>query len=66
MKKIHIKFLFFDDKICGRCKTTDDFLNEAIREFKQQHPDIVITLDRENSGRKILKSHPPYYWTTQI
>ncbi|MBI4999176.1 DUF2703 domain-containing protein, partial [Candidatus Gottesmanbacteria bacterium] len=47
MKKINIKFLFFNDKVCGRCKITDDLLDEALKEFKQKNIDVEIIVKKE-------------------
>lgn len=58
MKKIDIKFLFFNDEVCGRCKTTDDFLDEALKEFRQKHTDIEITVKREKLRKEHIKKSP--------
>jgi len=58
MRKVNIKFLFFDDKICSRCKTTDDFLDEALKEFRQKHANVEIMVMREKVGREDIKKSP--------
>lgn len=58
MKKVTIKFLFFNEKVCGRCKTTDDFLNEAIKEFKQKYSDVKIIVKKERFRKEDIKKSP--------
>jgi len=57
-KKINIKFLFFNDKVCGRCKITDDFLNGALEEFKQRHMDVEIMIKRQKLSKEDIKKSP--------
>ena len=57
-KKVNIKFLFFNDKVCGRCKTTNDFLNEALEEFKQHHMDVEIMVRRQKLSKEDIKKSP--------
>jgi len=57
-KKINIEFLFFDDKVCGRCKTTEDFLNEALEEFKQLHTGVEVMIKRQKLSKEDIKKSP--------
>lgn len=57
-RKINIKFLFFNDKVCGRCKTTDDFLDEALKKFKQKNTDLKIIVKREKLRKEDIKRSP--------
>lgn len=58
VKRINIKFLFFDDKTCSRCKTIEDFLNSAIAKFKQSHRNVEINLEKQKLAEILIEKSP--------
>lgn len=45
MKTVNIKYLYFDDKVCRRCRDTEAELKEAIAELDAANKDILIDLE---------------------
>ena len=58
MPNMNIQFLFFDDKVCGRCKDTEASLFEAVKEFKTKYPDFNIKIQKQKLTQKEIKKSP--------
>ena len=49
MKTINIQYLYFDDKVCGRCKDTEAELKEAITELSNTNQNVRINLEKKQN-----------------
>lgn len=58
MKTINIQYLFFDDKVCGRCKDTEMELRKAIDELQAADNDIRINLEKKRLPREKIEKSP--------
>jgi predicted DsbA family dithiol-disulfide isomerase len=58
MKTINIRYLYFDDKVCGRCKDTEAELKEAIAEFSNANQNVRINLEKKRLSRREIEKSP--------
>lgn len=58
MKTINIRYLYFDDQVCGRCKDTEMELKEAISELKAANKDIRINMEKKRLPRGEIEKSP--------
>ena len=58
MRKINITFLYFDDKVCSRCATSEDSLNQVINQFGKTHRDFEIVVKKQELPREKIKESP--------
>lgn len=58
MKTINIQYLYFDDKICGRCKDTEKALKETISELQATNKDVHIHLEKQRLSKEEIKKSP--------
>ncbi len=58
MKTINIQYLYFDDKVCGRCKDTEAELEQAIGEFGNANQNVRINLEKKRLSRGEIEKSP--------
>lgn len=58
MKTVNIRYLFFDDRVCDRCKDTEAELKEAIDELQAANKDIRINLEKKRLPREEIEKSP--------
>lgn len=58
MKTINIQYLFFDDKVCGRCKDTEMELKETISELQAANKDVQINLEKKRLPKGKIEKSP--------
>lgn len=58
MKTVNIKYLYFDDKVCGRCRDTETTLTEAINELRENNNDIQIHLEKKRLLKGEIEKSP--------
>lgn len=58
MKTVNIQYLYFDDKVCGRCKDTEAELKEAISEFSNTNQNVRINLEKKRLSRGEIEKSP--------
>lgn len=58
MKTINVKYLYFDNKVCGRCKDTETELKEAISELQTTNKNILIDLEKKRLPKGKIEKSP--------
>ena len=58
MKKINIKYLYFDDQVCDRCKDTEAELKQAVAEFRNANQNVKINLQKKRLSKGEIEKSP--------
>ena|SRR3989339_903815 len=58
MKTINIQYLYFDDKVCGRCKDTEVELKQAVAEFRNANQNVRINLEKKRLSKGEIEKSP--------
>jgi len=58
MKTINIQYLYFDDKVCGRCKDTEVELKQAVDEFRNANQNVGINLEKKRLSKGEIEKSP--------
>ena len=58
MKTVNIQYLYFDDKVCGRCKDTEVELKQAVAEFRNTNQNVGINLEKKRLSKGEIEKSP--------